>query len=61
MGQIYFYGLTIEINNFAFEVKVILGLKSTIPDGRLDGGWVDGRTEKLRIEPAQPSWGWDWG
>ena len=32
--RIYFYGLTIEINNFAFEVKVILGLKSTIPDGR---------------------------
>ena len=30
--RIYFYGLTIEINNFAFEVKVILGMESTIPD-----------------------------
>ena len=28
-----FHGLTIEINNFAFEVKFILGLESTIPDG----------------------------
>ena len=27
--RIYFCGLTIEINNFAFEVKVTLGLKST--------------------------------
>ena len=35
--RIYFYGLTIEINNFAFEVKVILGLDST-----LLGGWVGG-------------------
>ena len=30
-------GETIEINNFAFEVKVILGLESTILDGRPDG------------------------
>ena len=30
--QIYFYGLTIEINNFTFEAKVILGLESTFPD-----------------------------
>ena len=29
----YFQGLTIETNNFAFEVKVILGLESTRPDG----------------------------
>ena len=29
----YFQGLTIETNNFAFEVKVILGLGSTRPDG----------------------------
>ena len=28
-----FQGLTIEANNFAFEVKVILGLESTCPDG----------------------------
>ena len=27
--QIYFYGLTIEINNFTFEVKVIPGMEST--------------------------------
>ena len=27
----YFYGLTIETNNFAFEIKVILDLKSTFP------------------------------
>ena len=37
-----------ETNNFAFEVKVILGLKSTIPDGRPAACW----TEKLGIEPA---------
>ena len=35
-----FQGLTIEINNFAFEVKVVLGLVSTIPDGRGPGGWM---------------------
>ena len=29
----YFKGLNIETNNFAFEVKVILGLGSTCPDG----------------------------
>ena len=27
--RIYFSDLTIETNNFAFEVKVILGLEST--------------------------------
>ena len=27
----YFYGLTIEANNFAFEIKVILGLESIHP------------------------------
>ena len=27
----YFYGLTIEANNFAFEIKVKLGLESTHP------------------------------
>ena len=32
--QIYFYGLTIEIDNFAFEVKVILGLKRPFPDSK---------------------------
>ena len=30
----WFLSLIIEINNFAFEVKVILGLESTIPEGR---------------------------
>ena len=29
----YSYGLIIVINTFAFEVKVILGLESTCPDG----------------------------
>ena len=34
-------GLTIETNNFAFEVKVILGLESTCPDGLVGGrGWI---------------------
>ena len=28
----YFLGITIETNNFAFEVKVILVLESTCPD-----------------------------
>ena len=28
-----FQGLSIETSNFAFEVKVILGLESTRPDG----------------------------
>ena len=28
----YFQGLTIEKNNFAFEIKVNLGLESTCPD-----------------------------
>ena len=30
----YFYGQTIETNNFAFEAKVILGLESTCSDGQ---------------------------
>ena len=29
----YFKGLSIETEFFAFEVKVILGLESTCPDG----------------------------
>ena len=29
----YFQGLNIETNNFAFEVKVILGRESTCSDG----------------------------
>ena len=38
----HFLGLSIETNNFAFEVKVILGLESSISEGR-----PAGRTEKL--------------
>ena len=38
-------------NIFAFEVKVILGLESTISEGR-SAGLPAGRTEKLGIEPA---------
>ena len=38
-----FQGLTIETNNSAFEVKVILGFESTIREGSM---------EKLGIEPA---------
>ena len=34
----YFYGLTIKILNFAFEVKVILDLERTL----LSVGWVAG-------------------
>ena len=30
----HFYGLAIESNNFAFEVKAEFRLESTIPDGR---------------------------
>ena len=30
----YFYGQTIETNDFAFEAKVILSLESTCPDGK---------------------------
>ena len=37
--RIYFYGLAIEISNFAFEVKVIVGLESTLPGG-LVGWWL---------------------
>ena len=38
-------GLMHVIDNFAFEVEVILGLQSTIPDG-----WPG--TGKLGLEPA---------
>ena len=33
--RIYFYGLIIEINNFAFDINAILG-----PESTLLGGWV---------------------
>ena len=32
-GLRYFLCVAIETNNFAFDVKVILSLESTIPDG----------------------------
>ena len=32
--QKYFSGVFLETNNFAFEVKVILGVESTCPDGQ---------------------------
>ena len=51
----YFKSLIIDMNNFAFEVKVILDLESTIPDGRPAGQTARrpaGRPEKLGIEPA---------
>ena len=43
----YFWGLLMATNNFAFEVRVILGLESTIPDGL-----PACRMDKLGIEPA---------
>ena len=39
--------LNIDINNIAFEGKVILSLESTNPEGR-----PAGRMEKLGLEPA---------
>ena len=47
-----FSGLDIKASNFAFDGKVQFWPESTIP-----GGWVGGWTDKLGIEPAQPSWG----
>ena len=35
--QIYSYGLSVESNNFAFEVKVKFGLESTL---LVLGGWL---------------------
>ena len=56
----YFYGLTIETNKFAFEVKVTLGLKSTIPEGVVR--WVVGSDGiQLILRPIQPDWSWGWG
>ena len=52
-----FWGLFIATNNFAFEVKAILGLESTF---RMVGQSA-GRLEKLRIKPTQSSWSLDWG
>ena len=38
--QMYFYGLPIEMDNFAFDVKVIQGLESTLLGGGRVGGWL---------------------
>ena len=49
----HFLGLSIETNNFAFEVKVILGLESTHLES-----WdtrTDGRTEKARYRGGCPT------
>ena len=45
-------GLSIKTNNFAFEVKVILGLESTIPDGSgRDGrGQAENKTNSAQLE-----------
>ena len=40
--QIYFYGLPIEMDNFAFDVKVIQGPESTCLGGGWVGGWPGG-------------------
>ena len=45
----YFWWLTIEINNFAFVVQVILGLESTILKGRTDGE-AENRTSYSPVE-----------
>ena len=36
MVRRYILGLTFETKNFAFEVKVLLVLESTFPDGLVD-------------------------
>ena len=33
-AQIYSYGLTNEINNFAFEVEVTIGMEITFPNDK---------------------------
>ena len=43
-------GLNIKTNNFAFDRNVQFRSESTIPGGRVVG-WTD----KLGLEPAQPS------
>ena len=44
--RIYFYGLIIEINNFAFDVNAILGPESTLLGGWV-AGWVAGICETI--------------
>ena len=47
----YFYGLIIETDNFAFEFKVIIGLKSTCLDG-----CQGAELEKLKLKVTQSNW-----
>ena len=44
----HFQGLIIETNNFAFEIKVVLGLETTLNyfTGWV-GGWVAGNCETI--------------
>ena len=58
--QSYFYGSSNESNNFSFDIIAKFRLESTILESRPAGRSV-GRTEKLIMEPAQPSWGLEWG
>ena len=59
--RIYFYGLTIEINNFVFEVKVILALECTILDGWL-ACRVDGEAEnRISYSPVGSGTGAEFG
>ena len=49
----YFQGLTIEANNFAFEVKVTLSLESNLLKklGHM-AGQTDRKSQKLKLLPA---------
>ena len=38
----HFFGLTIETDNLAFEVEVIIGLESTCPNGYMTRIGLDG-------------------
>ena len=48
-GPHYFLGLIIETYKFAFDVKIILGLESTLNyfTGWMGGGWVAGKCETI--------------
>ena len=53
--RIYFCGLTIEINNFAFQVKVIFGLESTLLGG-LVAGFCKTITNSASVESKVETW-----
>ena len=52
--QIYFFGQNIEINSFAFDIKVILGLESTLLGGGWVGGWGARWLGFAKLKPTQP-------